>query len=153
MPINPYWQWKDPTISDRNVIIALDLSVSFTPFCSERVPGVKNLVRGVWLTRAGEYMEQVQLPSISFELLVSWDGTEVIRQRVPAGKRFGLRPADEWTALECFYVLEGQALWENGHESVELGPGDSLNGVPVREPSTQSRWKRRLSLWWIVMML
>jgi HD-GYP domain-containing protein (c-di-GMP phosphodiesterase class II) len=95
---------------------------------------VEELVRGVHLSRSGEYLEQVQAPFITLQLVASGDGTEVIRQSIPSGKRFGLRPEAGWSALECLLVLEGSAVWENGHRSVHLGPGDSLKGAPVQEP-------------------
>lgn len=95
---------------------------------------MEQLVRGVHLSRSGECLEKVAAPSMTLHLVASGDGTEVIRQEVPAGKRFGLRPEDGWNALECLCILQGSAVWENGARSVQLGPGDTLKGSPVQEP-------------------
>lgn len=92
------------------------------------------LVGGVTLHRAGEYLEKADLRYGGWHLLASWDGTEVIRQEVPAGKRFGLRPQEGWNALEYFYVLQGQAIWEEGDPVEILRPGDYLSANPVQEP-------------------
>lgn len=92
------------------------------------------LVKGVWFTRTGGSIETSSSPVMKLSLIASHDGTEVIRQEVPEGKRFGLRPEEGWEALEVVYILQGQAVWENGQQALILGPGDSLRGVPVREP-------------------
>lgn len=92
------------------------------------------LARGVALRRAGEFIEKADLRDYGWHLLASWDGTEVIRQEVPAGKRFGLHPQEGWSALECFFVLEGQAVWEEGNPPVIVKSGDYLAGSPVEEP-------------------
>jgi len=94
------------------------------------------LVRGVTLRRAWEVLEQADLRYSGLNLLASWDGTEVIRQEVQAGRRFGLRPQEGWNALECFYILKGQAIWEDGDPPLILRPGDYLTGAPVMEPCT-----------------
>lgn len=92
------------------------------------------VVTGVWLTRAGEALERSALPMITLSVIASWDGTEVIRQEVREGTRFGLRPEAGWNALEVLYILQGEAVWEDGRSTLVLGPGDSLRGNPVQEP-------------------
>jgi HD-GYP domain-containing protein (c-di-GMP phosphodiesterase class II) len=95
---------------------------------------VDELVKGVLLQNAGEALERVDALGVQYHLLASWDGTEVIRQIFPAGRMFGLRPEAGWEALECMYLLQGTAIWENRRRTVTLGPGDSLSGRPVQEP-------------------
>jgi HD-GYP domain-containing protein (c-di-GMP phosphodiesterase class II) len=95
---------------------------------------MEHLVSGVVLRRHGDYMETARPHPMTLHLVSAWDGTEVIRQEVPAGHRFGLRPAEGWTALECLYVLHGRATWTDGHRRLSLGPGDSVTGNPVQEP-------------------
>ncbi|WP_158509633.1 HD-GYP domain-containing protein [Limnochorda pilosa] len=85
------------------------------------------------LQRAGESLE-VAGRSVQYHLLASWDGTEVIRQFVPQGKWFGLRPEEGWTALETLHIISGEAVWEGAHQRVVLRAGDSLTGRPVQEP-------------------
>ncbi|MFZ5816462.1 MAG: HD domain-containing phosphohydrolase [Bacillota bacterium] len=92
------------------------------------------LVKGVTLRRAAEFIEKAELRHFGWYLLGSWDGTEVIRQEVPAGKRFGLRPQEGWSALECFYLLKGEVLWEGGEPPLTLSPGDYLVASPAQEP-------------------
>lgn len=92
------------------------------------------LARGVALRRAGESIEKADMRDYGWSLLASWDGTEVIRQEVPAGRRFGLQPQEGWSALECFLVLNGQAVWEEGTPPLIVKPGDYLSGTPVEEP-------------------
>jgi HD-GYP domain-containing protein (c-di-GMP phosphodiesterase class II) len=92
------------------------------------------IVKGVTVRKSGSTIERVNLRNTSWHLLASWDGTEVIRQEYLQGKSFGLRPQEGWNALECYYILEGEAVWEDGDRSVLLGPGDSLTGAPVKEP-------------------
>lgn len=91
------------------------------------------LVKGVTLRRSGEFIEKAGLKFGDWYLLASWDGTEVLKQVIPAGTRFGLYPQEGWTALEFFYIVKGQAVWEGGTEVI-LGPGDSLSATPVGEP-------------------
>lgn len=98
------------------------------------MPAMQEVVHGVWLGRSGEYLEEVRLPFVTMQLLAAWDGTELIRQMIPKGRHFGLRPEEGWTALESFYLLQGNALWEEGGRRIELGPGDCLTGRPVQEP-------------------
>jgi HD-GYP domain-containing protein (c-di-GMP phosphodiesterase class II) len=92
------------------------------------------IVKGVTVRKSGSAIERVNLRNTIWHLLASWDGTEVIRQEYLQGKRFGLRPQEGWNALECYYILEGEAVWEDGDRSIVLGPGDSLTGAPVKEP-------------------
>lgn len=92
------------------------------------------LVKGVTFLKAGTALEHVKLRNTDSYLLSSWDGTEIVRQEVPAGKRFGLHPDPEWNALEHIYVVEGKALWESDGRRVVLGPGDSVSGTPVQAP-------------------
>lgn len=99
-----------------------------------RCCATNELVKGVWLTRAHEALERSASPVITLSLLASWDGTEVIRQEIPEGKRFGLHPEEGWNALEVLYIAQGEAVWEDGRQSLVLGPGDSLRGNPVQEP-------------------
>ncbi|HWI63407.1 MAG TPA: HD-GYP domain-containing protein [Symbiobacteriaceae bacterium] len=91
------------------------------------------LVKGVMLERAGCSIETVQVCGITMHLIASWDGAEVIRQEIPAGRRFGLAPSEGWQGLESFFVLKGEAVWEQGEESVTIGPGDCIKGIPVQE--------------------
>jgi HD-GYP domain-containing protein (c-di-GMP phosphodiesterase class II) len=92
------------------------------------------IVKGVTFRKAGSPIERVDLRNTSMQLLAAWDGTEVVRQEFEQGKRFGLSPQEGWNALECFYILEGEAVWEDGDRCIVLGPGDSLSGAPVQEP-------------------
>lgn len=92
------------------------------------------LVRGVTLRQGASAMERVELRNLRMDLLATWDGTEVIRQFFPKGTDFGLRPQEGWSALECLYILEGEALWSTDERTIRLGPGDSLIGTPVQEP-------------------
>lgn len=94
---------------------------------------MEQLVKGVTLRRSGEFIEKVSLKGGDWSLLAAWDGTEVIRQDIRAGKRFGMYPQDGWNALEYIYIVEGEAVWE-GNAQVVLGPGDSLAATPVGEP-------------------
>lgn len=96
---------------------------------------MQELVKGVTLRRAGEFIEKVGLKSGELNLLATWDGTELIQQVVMAGKRFGLYPQEGWNALEAFYILKGHAIWE-GNADVVLGPGDCVSAAPVGEPLT-----------------
>jgi HD-GYP domain-containing protein (c-di-GMP phosphodiesterase class II) len=95
---------------------------------------MEELVKGVILARAGEAIDRAQGSRAAFSLIASWDGTEVIRQDVTKGARCGLHPAEGWQALECLYILSGEALWEDSRRRVILGPQDSLQGRPVQEP-------------------
>lgn len=95
---------------------------------------MEELVRGVVLRRAGEAIERVRTEHVTMHLIASWDGTEVIRQEIPGGRRFGYRPDEGWNALECMYILRGQAVWDNGKRRILLNPGDSITGTPVKEP-------------------
>lgn len=45
-----------------------------------------------------------------------------------------MRPEEGWDALEVLYIVQGEAIWDNGHDSLVLGAGDSLRGNPVKEP-------------------
>lgn len=92
------------------------------------------LVKGVALRRAGEFLEKAEVQYFDMYLLAAWDGTEVVRLELPAGKRFGLYPQAGWSALECVYVLRGQAVCEESSPAVILQPGDYLAGSPVQEP-------------------
>lgn len=92
------------------------------------------LVRGVILRQGTDSIERAANGYMTMDLIASWDGTEVIRQQVKAGGRFGMRPEEGWGALECLYILSGQAVVEHGDQSLRLGPGDSLTGNPVQEP-------------------
>lgn len=104
-------------------------------FRDQGVAAIEELVKGVTLRRAGSSLEEVQLrSSAKMQLLASWDGTEVVRQVIPQGRRFGMRPQEGWTALECYYILSGQAVWEAGDKEVCLGPGDTIAAAPVGEP-------------------
>lgn len=94
---------------------------------------MRELVKGVTLRRSGEIIEKACLKAGDMELLATWDGTEVMRQVWKAGKRFGLQPQVGWNALEFYYILEGQAVWDTNPEVV-LGPGDSITASPVGEP-------------------
>lgn len=89
---------------------------------------------GVFLQRPGEAIETVVVSGLTMHLIATWDGTEVIRQEIPAGRRFGLSPDEGWQGLETLFVLKGEAVWEQGEQSVTLGPGDSVRGTPVQEP-------------------
>ncbi|HYG58164.1 MAG TPA: HD domain-containing phosphohydrolase, partial [Symbiobacteriaceae bacterium] len=91
------------------------------------------LVKGVLVERAGSAIETVSIGGLTMHLLATWDGAEVVRQEIPAGMRFGLTPAEGWSGLECFYVLKGEAVWEQGEDRVLLGPGDCIKGIPVQE--------------------
>ncbi len=96
---------------------------------------MEELVKGVVLRRAGTAIERVQLRNnVTFDLLASWDGVEVARHEIPKGKRFGLRPQEDWNALEVYYFVEGEAVWEGNERSRTLGPGDCLAATPVGEP-------------------
>lgn len=54
------------------------------------------LVKGVLLQHAGEALERVETLGVQYQLIASWDGTEVIRQLFSAGRIFGLRPEEGW---------------------------------------------------------
>lgn len=95
---------------------------------------MEELVKGVVLRRAGESIEKVQTDYFTFQLLASHDGAEVMCQTVQPGKRAGMHPEEGWNALECMYILKGEALWQAGDRSVSLGPGDYLAASPVQEP-------------------
>lgn len=92
------------------------------------------LVKGVTLRQGASAMETVELRNLRMELLATWDGTEVIRQVLSKGLDFGLRPQEGWNALECLYILEGEAVWTTDERTIRLRPGDSLVGAPVGEP-------------------
>lgn len=92
------------------------------------------LVKGVTLRQGAAAVERVELRNLRMDLLATWDGTEVIRQTFAKGADFGLRPQEGWNALECFYILEGEAVWTTDERTIHLGPGDSLVGSPVQEP-------------------
>lgn len=92
------------------------------------------LVKGVTLRQGASAMERVALRSLTMDLLATWDGTEVIRQTLAKGLDFGLRPQEGWNALECLYILEGEAVWTTDERTIRLRPGDSLVGAPVQEP-------------------
>ena len=95
---------------------------------------IHKLVAGVILRQGTEAIERAATGYMTMDLIASWDGTEVIRQQVKAGGRFGMRPEEGWGALECLYILSGEAVVEHDDQNLRLGPGDSLTGNPVQEP-------------------
>lgn len=92
-----------------------------------------NLVKGVFVERCGSSLETVAVNGLTMHLLAACDGAELIRQEIPAGRRFGLSPSDGWEGLECFYLLKGEAVWEQTEATVTIGPGDCIVGLPVQE--------------------
>lgn len=100
------------------------------------MPGVlfDEIVKGVTLRKGEAALERIDLGALRMDLLAAWDGAEVIRQVIPQGMDFGLRPQEGWNALECFHILSGEAQWQTDERVIRLGPGDSLVGAPVQEP-------------------
>jgi len=97
---------------------------------------MEELVKGVKLRRAGDFIRQMAHCQLEMRLLETWDGTEVTSCTFRAGSVFSLMPVDGATALEVVYILAGEAVWEQGGKCLQLKPGDFVSGTPVLEPCT-----------------
>jgi len=86
------------------------------------------------LLRAGDAIETISIRSLDLSLLVSGDGTEVIRHHLRQGGRWALRPEDGWEALEFILVTSGQLRGVVDGVEIILGAGDSLTNHPVTAP-------------------
>lgn len=88
---------------------------------------------GVIFKNAGEAIEKVKDNKIEIELLASYDGTEVIKQFLHEGGRWGLGPSEGWNALEFIYVISGELTLFIDEQKVILNPGDYLKMLPIKD--------------------
>lgn len=66
-------------------------------------------------------------------LLSSGDGTEVIHHKLYPGASLAMIPADDWTALEHFTILNGTLIFTSSNGDTILESGDSFSACPVKE--------------------
>lgn len=92
-----------------------------------------SMVQGVTVRREGNPLERVNVQGIDCQLLATSDDTELIRQQIPSGRCFCLRPQEGRGPSWC-YILDGQAVGDAGDASTVLTQGDCLVGAPVGEP-------------------
>lgn len=91
------------------------------------------LPRGVEILRSGAGGPRIQGNLYGLQLVLSGDGTELIRLDLKQGALYGLRPDPSFQGLEALFVLSGRLTLETDFE-VSLGPGDSVSAWPVSEP-------------------
>lgn len=73
-------------------------------------------MQGLYFGRNGEYLERAEHEASEFSLLARGGGSEVVMQTIVHGKAFYVYPGEEPDALEFFYLVEGECIYEAADE-------------------------------------
>ncbi|MCT2347666.1 HD domain-containing protein [Niallia taxi] len=65
-------------------------------------------------------------------LIAAGDGTEVIYHKLQQGSSWAMGPEEGWEGLEYFYIISGKLLYQRDGNSIELNPGQSFYGSPIK---------------------
>ncbi|TRZ37184.1 HD domain-containing protein [Niallia circulans] len=80
----------------------------------------------------GEFIETVHFKGLQISLIAAGDGTEVIYHKLQQGSSWAMGPEEGWEGLEYFYILSGKLLYQRDGNSIELNPGQSFYGSPIK---------------------
>ncbi|MBY6272445.1 MAG: HD domain-containing protein [Caldibacillus debilis] len=88
---------------------------------------------GLVLHKNGEALENISYKGIQFQLLASYDGTEVIKHTLDQGTKWTIISSSDWNGLEFLYVLKGSLLVTVDEKKLEIHAGDNLSLAPVKK--------------------
>ncbi|WP_080845851.1 HD-GYP domain-containing protein [Cytobacillus gottheilii] len=77
------------------------------------------------------FIETVHMKGLQISLIASGDGTEVIYHKMQPGTRWGLEPAEGWSALEYIHLLSGKLSYKKANSVLILQTGDVFYRSPV----------------------
>ncbi|MEY8741786.1 HD domain-containing protein [Niallia taxi] len=80
----------------------------------------------------GEFIETVHFKGLQISLIAAGDGTEVIYHKLQQGSSWAMGPEEGWEGLEYFYIISGKLLYQRDGNSIELNPGQSFYGSPIK---------------------
>lgn len=81
-------------------------------------------MKGLHLGKDDASLEKVKHRSSEFSLLAKGGGSEVILQTIQQGKSFSVYPGEDPDAMEFFYILEGECVYEDKDKEITLGQGE-----------------------------
>lgn len=90
-------------------------------------------IHGMVHLQNDQAIETVKLKGTELSLIISGDGTEVIRHRLNSGYRWAMGPEDGWDALESIIIVNGSLTWHLPEGKVTVKTGDTLFAAPVKE--------------------
>jgi len=86
----------------------------------------------VGILNEGEFIETVHFKGLQISLIAAGDGTEVIYHKLQQGSSWAMGPEEGWEGLEYFYIISGKLLYQRDGNSIELNPGQSFYGSPIK---------------------
>ncbi|HEY4554234.1 MAG TPA: HD-GYP domain-containing protein [Bacillaceae bacterium] len=80
-------------------------------------------MKGFYISMDGKHLEKATIESMELRLLAKGDGTEVIMQKIEAGKVFYIFPCEDMDLFEFFFIVKGTCEYNEENQSTILEAG------------------------------
>ncbi|ALS78730.1 phosphohydrolase [Planococcus kocurii] len=90
---------------------------------------------GFKVGKKGEFLETVSFDDNSvFSLITKGDGVEILHQSIEEEMLFYVYPSENAKAIEFYFIISGEVLYEADHRQEKLGPEDYFTTRGLKEP-------------------